>query len=134
MTTRSLLIASAVLEFGAAAGLLIAPSLVASVMIGEALDSPASFVVGRIGGAALLAIALGCWRGSKTVNRDVVIVLLVGLLAYNSAVPVLLVHAAVVSGLHGIGLWPTVVVHSLLAAACVRGLTGSASSSSEAAP
>lgn len=122
MTTRSLLIATAVIELATGAALLIAPSLTAAVLIGEALGSPTSLVVGRIGGAALLAIGLSCWRGSKTNNRDVAIALLVGLLAYNSLVPILLAHAAVVSGLNGIGLWPAVILHSLLAAWCIRRL------------
>jgi hypothetical protein len=44
---------------------------------------------------------------------------MVGLLFYNAAVTTILMHAAMAHGLHGIALWPVVLLHGLLAVWCI---------------
>ena len=112
MKTKALLGVTAVVELAAAAALFAVPSRAAALLLGSGLDSPASRVVARIAGAALLSIGLTCWlvrnnpEGASHRGR------VAGLLAYNGAVAALLVFAAVVEHLHGIALWPAVALHA----------------------
>jgi len=41
---------------------------------------------------------------------------------YNAAVPIVLTYTAKVDGTRAIGLWPAVVLHSLLAIWCIASL------------
>jgi hypothetical protein len=88
MKTRSLLIATAVIELTTGIALLVTPSLTVELLLGEALGSAASIVVGRLAGAALIAIGLSCWLERETNRGGSQTGLLVGLLTYNGAVPV----------------------------------------------
>lgn len=122
MKTKALLGVTAVVELAAAAALFAVPSRAAALLLGSGLDSPASRVVARIAGAALLSIGLTCWlvrnnpEGASHRGR------VAGLLAYNGAVAALLVFAAVVEHLHGIALWPAVALHAGLSIWwCVHG-------------
>ena len=123
MNTKALLTAVAVIELGTGAGLLLAPSTVAELLLGQLLGSGVSLVVGRVAGLALVAIALTCWLENVSGRAGSPIALLVGLLAYNSVVPLLLIHSTVTNRTSGIGLWPAVVLHlafALWIAACMR--------------
>ena len=117
-STKSLLIVSAVVEVGTGLLLLVAPSLTAEVLFGAALVSPGSRLIGRIGGAALLAIGLSCWLERYREGSARAIGLVAGLLVYNAAVVVLVVHGALVDGVSGFGSWPAVGLHSVLLAWC----------------
>jgi hypothetical protein len=123
MKMKALLTAIAVAELATGVGLLLAPSTVAALLLGHPLGSGVPLVVGRVAGLALVAIGLICWL-EKTSNRGGSPTgLLIGLLIYNGAVPVLLVHSYLVYGIGGIGLWPVVVLHLVFAAwlaACLR--------------
>ena len=118
MNTKSLLIVVAVIELATGIALLIAPSVVAGLLLGATLDYPAAIVVGRVAGAALLAIGLICWLQREIGRGAAQTGLLVGLLVYNAAVPIVLAYTAQVDGTRAIGLWPAVVLHSLLAIWC----------------
>jgi hypothetical protein len=128
MNTKPLLTVSAILEASTGLGLLIAPSAVVGVLLGATLDYPAAIVVGRVGGAALLAIGLVCWL-QRELGRGVQTGLLMGLLVYNAVVPLLLVYTARVDDTRAIGLWPAVVLHSLLAIWCIVSLRKAAAAS-----
>jgi len=118
MKTEALLGVTAVVELTAAAALLAVPSRVAALLLGTGLDSPAANVVARIAGAALLSIGLTCWLVRNSPEGASRRGQIAALLAYNAAVAVLLVFAAVVEHLHGIGLWPAVALHLGLSAWC----------------
>ena len=123
MSTKVLLAVTAVVELTAAAILLAVPSRLATLLLGAGLDSPAANVVARIAGAALLSIGLTCWLVRNSPEGDAHGGRIAGLLAYNAAVAVLLVLAAVVEDLHGIALWPAVALHaglSIWCGACFR--------------
>jgi len=115
---KLLLILMALIEVGTGSALLIAPSLVVELLVGEGLSSPQSLVLGRITGAALISIAYACWMASKgepSGRRG-----LVGsMVIYNFAVPVPLFCAAINSGMRGIMLWPARVLHLGLAIWCI---------------
>jgi hypothetical protein len=128
MNTKPLLTVSAILEASTGLGLLIAPSAVVGLLLGATLDYPAAIVVGRVGGAALLAIGLVCWL-QRELGRGVQTGLLMGLLVYNAVVGILLVYTAKVDDTRAIGLWPAVVLHSLLAIWCIVSLRKAAAAS-----
>jgi hypothetical protein len=123
MQTKALLGVTAVVEATAGAALLAAPSVVAAVLLGAPLDSPAANVVARIAGAALLSIGLTCWLVRSSPEEDGSHDgRIVGLLTYNAAVAVLLVIAAVAEHVHGIALWPAVALHVGLSIWCAMKL------------
>jgi len=121
MKTRALLMAIAVAELATGIGLLLIPSSITELLLGDSPGSEASLTVTRVAGLALISIGLICWleragnRGSHGAG------LLIGLLVYNGAVPVLLVNAYA-AGTGGIGLWPVVVLHLLFAIGLMVGL------------
>jgi hypothetical protein len=130
MNTKALLVVVAVSELVMGVALLVAPSVIVGLLLGASLDYPAAIVVGRVAGAALLAIGLICWL-QRDIGRGVAQTgLLAGLLVYNVVVAVLLLYAATVDGMRAIGLWPAVVLHSLLAVWCLLSLRRSATAAS----
>jgi hypothetical protein len=129
MNTKLLLVLVAVIELLTGIALLIAPSVVVGLLLGATLDYPAAIVVGRVAGAALLAIGLVCWLQREIGRGAAQRGLLAGLLVYNAAVPMVLAYTAKVDGTRAIGLWPAVVLHSLLAIWCIVSLRKTATAS-----
>jgi hypothetical protein len=75
--------------------------------------------VGRVCGAAMLAIGVACWfarddRGSPSQRG-----LLWAMLVYNIGVCAVLAFAGLVS-MAGVGLWPVVGLHGVMTIWCVR--------------
>jgi len=95
------------------------PMLVASLLLGASLDTPAALVVARVTGAALLSIGIACWLARNDAQSRAARGLIAALLLYNAAVTAVLVHAGTGLGLFGIGLWPAVVLHVAMAAWCI---------------
>lgn len=119
---KTLLIVTAILELGAGAALLVAPSAVAAILLGLPLDTQPGLTVGRVAGAALLTIGVACLLG-RNGERRAAVGLIAAALLYNVAVAGILGFSAVAVGLSGIGLWPAVLLHTALAgwcAACLR--------------
>jgi hypothetical protein len=114
-----LLIVTAGIEAGAGLGLLLAPALVAWLLLGGKLDTAATVMLARVCGVALLSLGVACWMarngGASSAARGLVAAM--GL--YNVAVAALLVYAGTVAGLSAIGLWPAVVLHIGMAAWCL---------------
>ena len=106
MNTKLPLIVTAVVELATGTALLITPSLTAELMLGAGLGSPASVRVGRVAGTALFSISLSCWLERNRDRSGPRTGLVVGLLAYNVSIPVLLADAAVVENVSGIAFWP----------------------------
>ena len=117
MNTKALLTATAAIELPTGVALLAAPSFVAKLLLGEALDPGTPIVLGRVAGAALIAIGLSCFAERETDGPSG---LPIGLLIYNAAVAVLLAQAALLGHMRGPVLWPAVVAHALLALWCVQ--------------
>jgi hypothetical protein len=118
MTTKVLLIVMAIIEVGAGVALVAVPSACAELLLGEGLTAPPSLVVARIAGAALISVGFMCWRerhGERPSQSSSV----AGILIYNLAVPIVLVHAWFAWGLHGIALWPASLLHTGLSIWCV---------------
>ena len=110
---KRVLIFAAVGEAATGVALLIVPSLVVRLLLGEELTGIA-IPVARVAGIALIALAVACWPGTQ----------LVGMLTYSAAVTLYLAYVGFAGGLTGILLWPTVVLHAILTVLLTRALTG----------
>ena len=118
MSIKVLLIVTALIEVGTGALLLVVPSLTVKLLLGEGLSLPQALVVARIGGVALISVGVACWLG-RNGERRAQSALVVGMLIYNLAVPILLLHAWIASALGGLGLWPASLLHTVLAIWCI---------------
>jgi hypothetical protein len=118
------LLATALIEGGAGLLLLALPSLPFALLLGVSEAAPEAVLVGRVAGAALLAIAIACWpargEGQGPARRGV----LAGVLVYDGAAALLLGYAGLALGMAGIVLWPAVVLHTAMAVWCVACLRG----------
>lgn len=119
MKTKTLLVATTVIEAGAGIALLASPSLAASFLIGAAFETPADLIVGRVAGAALLTLGIVCWRARLDVHSYAANGIVLAMLFYNFAVAAVLVYAALGARMSGLGLWPTVVLHGVMAIWCL---------------
>jgi hypothetical protein len=99
------LIFAAVGEAGTGLALLVVPSLVGWLLLGEALTGIA-IPVARVAGIALIALGVACWPGPPRV----------GMLIYGAAVGLYLAYLGFAGGLAGILLWPAVILHGILTA------------------
>ncbi len=122
MKTKSLLIATAFIEIGAGLALVISPSMAASMLIGAQFDTPADSVVGRVAGAALLALAIANWSARDDELTRATRGLITAMMVYNSATLLVLAYAGIILKLSGILLWPAVLVHGVMAAWCLASL------------
>jgi hypothetical protein len=102
-TTHKALIFAAVAEAATGLALLIVPSLVGQLLLGEELSDVAA-AVARVAGIALIALGIACWPGPP----------LVGMLAYSTVVTLYLAYLGVAAGLTGILLLPAVALHLVL--------------------
>ncbi|ESZ72300.1 hypothetical protein X727_08155 [Mesorhizobium sp. L103C119B0] len=114
--TRTLfLVVVAAVEAATGLGLLLLPSVAFVLLLGLEGAAVEAFFVGRIAGAALLAIGVASWMARKDGANPSLFGFLTGILIYNTAVSILLVYAAAVLKMTGVMLWPTVAFHGLLA-------------------
>jgi len=103
---------AAVCEAGTGLALLIVPSLVAQLLLGEPLAGVA-VPVARVAGLALIGLAIACWPGPP----------LAGMLAYSTSVMLGLAYLGTAGGLSGVLLWPAVALHLILTALLARDIT-----------
>jgi hypothetical protein len=116
---KTLLIVTALLEAAAGFALAASPSLVIPLLIGSPLDTRSGSVVGRLAGVALLTLGLVCWLARNDQQSRVTAGPVAAMLFYNVAVATLLAYARLGLDLSGIGLWPTVALHTALALWCI---------------
>ena len=110
---KTALLLAAALEAATGVALLVVPSLVGQLLLGEELVGVA-IPVARVLGIALIALGVACWPGPP----------LVGMLTYSAAVTFYLAYLGFAGGLSGILLWPVVVLHAILTALLTRALAG----------
>ena len=110
---------SAVIELGAGLALLVFPSVVVNLLLGSPLDALAAIALGRLTGAALLALGVACWLARGDTLGCAARGLVVAMLVYNIGAVVVLGVAGVQLPTTGIALWPAVVLHAGLAFWCV---------------
>lgn len=100
---KKVLIFAAIAEVATGAALLIVPSLVGRLLLGEELVGVA-IPVARVAGIALIALGIACWPGPP----------LVGMLTYGAMVTLYLAYIGFAGGLTGVLLWPAVALHVVL--------------------
>jgi hypothetical protein len=118
MVARKLLIVTALAETPIGLMLLVSPPLVAGLLLGASLDAPAALIVGRIAGAALLALGVACWLARDDGASLALRGLIAAMLLYNCAAVAVLAHTGAVVGLVGVLMWPAVALHAALAVWC----------------
>jgi hypothetical protein len=116
---KTLLTITAAIEAGTGIALAAAPSWVVLVLLGSPIDSPAALVIGRVLGAALVALGVACCFARADAPGRTAVGLIMAMLLYNIAVVSLLGYACFGSGMSGGGMWPGVILHSALSVWCV---------------
>lgn len=106
---KSALAFAAIGEAVTGLALLIAPSLVCQLLLGEQLAGVA-IPVARVAGIALIALAIACWPGPP----------LLGMLAYSGMAASYLAYVGFLVGSIGALLWPAVILHVILTALLTR--------------
>jgi len=106
---KNALIFAAVAEVATGLALLIVPSLVGQLLLGQQLAGVA-VPVARVAGIALIALGVVCWPGPP----------LIGMLIYSALVTLYLAYLGFVAGLAGVLLWPVVIIHAILTALFAR--------------
>jgi hypothetical protein len=109
---KRVLVLAAVSEAATGLALLIVPSLVGQLLLGEQLTGVA-IPVARVAGIALIALGIACWPGPP----------LIGMLTYSVVVTLYLAYVGFSGGLTGILLWPAVALHVVLTATLIRAST-----------
>jgi hypothetical protein len=94
---------AAVGEAATGLALLIAPSLVVHLLLGEQLTD-VTIPVARVAGIAVIALAIACWPGPP----------LVGMLIYSALITLYFAFLFFVGGLTGVLLWPAAALHLVL--------------------
>jgi hypothetical protein len=125
MKHRPLFIATALIEAGAGLALIVSPAWTVSILIGGPFDTAADSIVGRVAGAALLALALVSWLARHEVYGNAATGIVSGLLLYNAGAGAVLAYAGFGLRLSGIGLWPAVALHVAMAVWCLAVLASS---------
>jgi hypothetical protein len=119
---KLLLIISAVFEGVTGIALLVMPSVATSLLLGAPLDTPAALVAGRIGGAAIIGLAIECWQARNGERGSPATGVVEAMLFYNFAAALVLVYAGIRLELRSALLWPAIVFHFVLGAWCMLNL------------
>ena len=109
---KSALTFAAIGEAATGLALLIVPSFVGQLLLGEQLTGVA-VPVARVAGIALIALGIACWPGPP----------LVGMLSYSVLATLYLAYLGFAGSLTGVLLWPAVVLHVILTALLIRDVT-----------
>ena len=116
---NQLLTLTAVIEVGTGLALVVLPSAAVTLLLGSALDTPAAVTLGRVAGAALLALGVACWLARHDGRSRAATGLVAAMLLYNLAAVSILASAGIGSGLGGVVLWSAVVLHAAMAVWCI---------------
>jgi hypothetical protein len=100
---KKVLVFAAVAEAATGLALLVVPSLVGQLLLGEELTGVA-IPVARVAGIALVALGVACWPGPP----------LVGMVIYSAVVALYLSYLGFAGGMAGVFLWPAVTLHTVL--------------------
>ena len=100
---KKVLTFAAVAEVATGLALLIVPSLVGQLLLGEELTG-VTIPVARVAGVGLIGLGIACWPGPP----------LLGMLTYCALVTLYLAYLGFAGGLADVFLWPAVALHAVL--------------------
>jgi len=106
---KKALIFAAVAEATTGLALLVVPSLVGQLLLGQELAG-VTIPVARVTGIALVGLGIACWPGPP----------LAGMLIYSVAVALYLAYVGFAGGFVGVLLWPAVALHGALSILLAR--------------
>ena len=109
---------TAIIEAATGLALIALPAIVVWLLLGAEI-SGASIPLGRVAGAALLALGVACWLARDDIQSRTARGLVVAMLMYNIVASAVLAFAGIGLGFVGIALWPAVVLHAAMAVWCV---------------
>jgi hypothetical protein len=109
---------TAIIEAATGLALIAVPAIVVRLLLGAEI-SGASIPLGRVAGAALLALGVACWLARDDTESRTARGLVVAMLTYNSVATAVLAFAGIGLGLHGVALWPAVILHAAMAIWCI---------------
>jgi hypothetical protein len=109
---------TAVLEAATGLALIAVPAIVVRLLLGAEI-SGASIPLGRVAGAALLALGIACWLARDDSQSRTARGLVVAMLMYNIVATAVFAFAGIGLGLYGVALWPVVVLHAAMGVWCV---------------
>ena len=115
---KLLLLTTAFVEAATGLCLLFLPAVLFAILFGLDPATADTIFVGRIAGAALLAVGIASWLARTATSTPAQRGLLIGLLVYNVAAAMLLAFAGAVLKMIGVLLWPAVALHAILAVWC----------------
>jgi len=116
---KTLQTVTAVIEMGAGLALLCFPSTTVALLLGSPLDTPSALTVARVGGAGLLSLGVACWLARGDTQSRATRGLVAAMLLYDVAAVAILAFAGIGFGLHGVALWPAVLLHAVMTVWCV---------------
>jgi hypothetical protein len=99
---------AALAEAATGLALIVAPSLIARLLLGAELSGVA-IAVGRVAGISLLSLGIACWPGKETTRAP-----LCGMATYGLLVTVYLLYLGIRGECVGTLLWPAFVLHAVL--------------------
>ena len=104
---------TALIEAATGLALVVVPTIVVNLLLGEEI-SGAAIPLGRVAGVALLALGIACWLARGDTQSCAARGLLKAMLAYNLGAAIVLAVAGIQSHLVGIALWPAVILHGVM--------------------
>ena len=123
MHRKNLLIVTAFCEVGIGVLLLVWPPWAVQLLLGIDQISAEVIVIGRITGAALLALGVICWIGRSDSLGSAALGLIFGVIIYDVSAAAILAYSGLFLHLAGLILWPAVVLHTALAIWSVKCLS-----------
>ena len=112
MKTRLLFKASAIVEVVTGLALLVAPTSVVGLLVGDGV-SPIGVAVARVLGIGLLSLGVAGWESP---GQDTRLAPRAGLCIYNVGAAIMFVILGAYGGMNGILLWPAAVLHAVIGA------------------
>ncbi len=112
MKTRLLFKASAIVEVVTGLALLVAPTLVVGLLVGDGVN-PIGVAVARVLGIGLLSLGVAAWESP---GQDTRLAPRAGLCLYNVGAAIMFVILGTYGGMNGMLLWPAAVLHAVIGA------------------
>ena len=119
---RMLFTATALIEVVGGLAMVSLPALAIWLLLGVREPAPEALIVSRMGGAALLGIAVACWLGRDDPGSNSQRGLLWAALVYNVGAFAVMTFSGSMLQMAGVALWPFVGLHAVMTIWCVLNL------------